>query len=91
MELGSVINFNDLHANLVAHSSANVHIKRFILNFLESLKASLTRFNKKMLKVKDLIKHASINGVRSKTLGRELHALLNRGLLKAKQAIEGHI
>jgi hypothetical protein len=48
-------------------------------------------FNEEMLKVKDLIEQvaseALISAVREKTLWKELYALLDRRLLKVKQAI----
>ena len=57
----------------------------------ESTRTYLKMFNEKMLKVKDLIEQvaseALINAVREKTLWKELYALLDRRLLKVKQAI----
>jgi len=57
----------------------------------ESTRTYLKMFNEEMLKVKDLIEQvaseALINAVREKTLWKELYALLDRRLLKVKQAI----
>jgi len=53
------------------------------------MRAYLKRFNKKMLKVKELIKpmtfEALMGGVKGKALWKELYALLNRSFLKVKQ------
>lgn len=52
-------------------------------------------FNKKMLKVKELIKpmtfEALMGGVKGKALWKELYALLNRSFLKVKQSMKNHI
>lgn len=57
----------------------------------ESTRTYLKMFNEEMLKVKDLIEQvaseALINAVREKTLWKKLYALLDRRLLKVKQAI----
>lgn len=57
----------------------------------ESTRTYLKMFNEEMLKVKYLIEQvaseALINAVREKTLWKELYALLDRRLLKVKQAI----
>jgi dihydroorotase len=57
----------------------------------EFIRTYLKIFNEEMLKVKDLIEQvtseALISTVREKTLWRELYALLDKRLLKVKQAI----
>ena len=59
------------------------------------MRAYLKRFNKKMLKVKELIKpmtfEALMGGVKGKALWKELYALLNISFLKLKQSMKNHI
>ena len=60
----------------------------------ESTRAYLKRFNKKMLKVKELIKHmafeALLGGVKGRALWKE-YVLLNRSFLKVKQSMKNRI
>jgi hypothetical protein len=63
---GSVINFSNLYIKLVAHFSTRIPTKkssiklfRIIQTKNESTKTYLKRFNKEMLKVKDLIEQVA--------------------------------
>lgn len=60
-----------------------------------STRTYLKRFNEEMLKVENLIKSvafkALISRVKEKALWKKLYALLDRRLLKVKQAMESHI
>ncbi|KAL9398735.1 hypothetical protein Peur_007696 [Populus x canadensis] len=59
------------------------------------MRAYMKRFNEEMLKLEDLIElialEALSSGVREKHLWKELYALLDRKLLKVKEAMENHI
>ena len=59
------------------------------------MRAYMKRFNEEMLKLKDLIElialEALIRRVREKHLWKELYALLDRRLLKVKEAMENYI
>lgn len=55
----------------------------------------MKRFNEKILKVKESLKHVAfeslISGVTGRALWKKLYALPNKSLLKVKQAMENYI